>query len=164
MRDRGFSLLEILVVVAVIAIVSGALLLSARGGGSDRIVEAEARRLSRVIELLCDSAVIEGRYTAIGYAARHYAGYRYENDGWRTIRAHGPAEEYRLPEGLGLRELKAGEPLPSALPVKPQILCAPTGDFGPIELVLAPEGANVGWQLQQDATGQLALSAWAASP
>ena len=51
MRQRGYTLLEILVVVAVIAIRSGALVLSASGAGSERQVEDEARRLALVLQL-----------------------------------------------------------------------------------------------------------------
>lgn len=157
MRQRGYSLLEVLVVVAVIAILSGALVLSAGGAGSDRQFEEEARRLRRVLELLCDTAVIEGRYYALGYGAEAYAGYRYDNDGWELIRSSGPLQEHAFPEGMRLREPNAEEPLPKGVPEEPQLLCAPTGDISAIDLVLVTDSQPEGWRLTLDKEGLLAL-------
>lgn len=159
MRERGYTLLEILVVVTIVAVVSGALMLSARGAGSDRQVEEEARRLTRVIELLCDAAVIEGRFSALGYGAHSYGGYRYENEGWRPVSERGPSEEHALPAGLLLRVPAATEELPPGMPQEPQILCAPTGDFGPVDLELAVAGSGDGWSIKQDDSGQIVLKA-----
>lgn len=162
MRQRGYTLLEILVVVAVIAILSGALLLSARGAGSDRQIEDEARRLHRVLQLLCDEAVVEGRFAGLGYSAKAYAGFELTPQGWQTTKRDGPLKPHDLANGLKLVDAAADEPLPPTLPEKPQLLCAPTGDIGEHDLVLSAVGAETGWRIALDRNGDSVLSAWSA--
>ena len=162
MQQRGFTLLEILVVVAVMAILSAALILSAAGAGSDRQIEDEARRLQQVLRLLCDEAVIEGRYAGLGYAAGSYAGYEFGPQGWRPVDNAGPLRQHVLVNGLRLQENGADEALPPSLPEDPQVLCTPAGELGDHDLLLAPEGARAGWRLALDKSGVSELSAWPA--
>lgn len=160
MRQRGYTLLEILVVVAVIAILSGALVLSASGAGSERQVEDEARRLALVLQLLCDEAVIEGRFAGLGYGSKVYSGFDLTPQGWQPVERSGPLKAHSLREGLQLTEPGAAEPLAPALPEKPQLLCAPTGEIGEHDLVLAPLAADVGWRIALDRNGDSQLTPW----
>lgn len=161
-RFSGYTLLEMLVVVAVIAILSAAVLLAARGTSGDRRIEDEARRMHRVLQLLCDEAVVEGRYAGFGYAAGRYAGYELSPQGWRVVERAGPLRVHELRAGLSLREPGAERSLPPELPEKPQLLCAPTGEIGEHDLVLAPAGATSGWRVALDREGRSALAAWEA--
>lgn len=160
MLQRGYTLLEILVVVAVIAIMSGALLLSAGGAGGDRQVEDEARRLSLVMQLMCDEAVIEGRFAGLGYGSAVYAGFELTPKGWRSVERDGPLQPHKLIEGLLLTEAGADEPLPAALPEDPQLLCAPTGEIGEHDLILAPDGTKAGWRIALNQKGVSELTEW----
>lgn len=159
MRQRGFTLLEILVVVTVIAIISGALLLSARGAGSDRQVEDEARRLSLVLQLLCDEAVIEGRFAGLGYGSVIYSGFELTARGWLPVERDGPLKAHKLADGLLLAESEPGDPLPAVLPEEPQLLCAPTGEIGEHDLLLAPQGSAAGWRIALNRDGVSELTA-----
>lgn len=161
-RETGYTLLEMLVVVAVIGILSSAVLLAARGTSGDRQVEDEAQRLWRVLQVLCDEAVIEGRYAGFGYALGRYAGYELTPQGWQVVERSGPLQAHALREGLQLREPGADEALPRALPEKPQLLCAPTGEIGDHDLVLAPVGADAGWRVALDREGRSRLATWSA--
>jgi type II secretion system protein H len=160
MRQRGYTLLEILVVVAVIAILSSALLLSARGAGSDRLIEDEARRLALVLQLMCDQAVIEGRHAGLGYALSSYSTYELSPRGWQIVERNGPLKTHRLREGLELVEADADQALPPVLPQEPQLLCAPTGEVGEHDLLLAPVGGDTGWRLALNRDGISELTAW----
>lgn len=162
MRARGYTLLEMVVVVAVIAIVSSAVLLAARGAAGDRQAEDEAQRLWRVLRLLCDEAVVEGRYAGFGYAAERYAGYELGAQGWQAVERSGPLRVHELRAGLRLHVPGAEEPLPPGLPEKPQLLCAPTGEIGEHQLVLAAQGADSGWRIALDREGRSTLTAWSA--
>jgi type II secretion system protein H len=160
MRQNGFTLLEILVVVAIIAIMSAALMLSAGGAGSDRQIEDEAQRMQQVLRLLCDEAVIEGRYAGFGYAAEIYAGYEFGPQGWQPVKHQGPLRVHTLVKGLGLREFGSDEVLPRALPEDPQVLCTPAGELGDHDLLISVDGARKGWRLALDKNGASQLEEW----
>ncbi|MDX1404044.1 MAG: type II secretion system minor pseudopilin GspH [Woeseiaceae bacterium] len=59
--NRAFTLIELLVVIVIIAVISSVALLSLGILGDDRDLQREARRLSSLIELASDDAMIQGR-------------------------------------------------------------------------------------------------------
>ena len=60
--ERAFTLIEILVVLIIVGIISAIALLSfGLMGGDDRNLERDARRLSSLIQVVNDDAVIQGR-------------------------------------------------------------------------------------------------------
>jgi general secretion pathway protein H len=75
---RGFSLLELMVVVAIIAIVAGALVLSFRIVGGDREVERETWRLRSLIDLLREEALMQSRDFGVLFAETGYRFYIYD--------------------------------------------------------------------------------------
>jgi len=60
--ERAFTLIEILVVMIIVGIISAAALMSfGLLGGDDRNLEQDARRLSSLIQIVSDDAVLQGR-------------------------------------------------------------------------------------------------------
>jgi general secretion pathway protein H len=60
-RCRGFTLVEILVVVVIMAIVIGMAVLSIGVTGRDQQLDQESMRIEGLLSLLHDRALIEGR-------------------------------------------------------------------------------------------------------
>src|SRR5690606_39052837 len=58
-RAGGFTLLELLVVVTIIGLLAGAVVLSTGNVRADRDIEREARRLSSLIELVREEAIMQ---------------------------------------------------------------------------------------------------------
>jgi general secretion pathway protein H len=57
----GFTLIELLVVVVIMGIISAMILLSFGILGDDRALQQQARRLSSLVELATDEAIMQGR-------------------------------------------------------------------------------------------------------
>ncbi len=60
-KNDGFSLIEILVVVVILAIVSTVALMSMGVLGDDRELRTEARRMQTLLEIAQDEAILQGR-------------------------------------------------------------------------------------------------------
>ncbi len=146
---RGFTLLETLVVVALIAIIAGSVVLSA-GAGTARELETHAQRLRVVAELVCDKATIEAGFFGLGFAQRAYSGFRFGNNGWEPVRESGPLVAHALPEGYSLRRGEA--PLERDLPGEPQWICSPAGDSAPLDVIVA--SADGEWRIGIDEQGR----------
>lgn len=99
-RSSGFSLLELMVVVAIIGIMAGALVLSAGLGNEERVQEREAWRLAGLIELLREEALMQNRDFGLAFTQR---GYRFLQYDYVELRWLAPLNErllldYELPE------------------------------------------------------------------
>lgn len=89
----GFSLLELLVVVTIIAVLAGAAVLSIGTLGSDRELQREAERLQSVIDLLNEEAVLESRDYGVLFTS---AGYRFFLYDYQTLTWLAPADDNLL--------------------------------------------------------------------
>ena len=61
MRSKGFTLIEILVVVVIIAVVISLTVLSVSSTGRDSQLDEETRRIEGLVGLLHERALLEGR-------------------------------------------------------------------------------------------------------
>lgn len=81
----GFTLLEILVVVAILAILTGFAILRLRAGGVDEVLDTEIRRLAALTEAGCEQAIIQARTLGVHFTPEGYD-FRMAGDGqWMTM-------------------------------------------------------------------------------
>ena len=73
-RQHAFTLIEILVVVVIVGIISAVAMLSLGLVGNDRDLQREARRLSSLIQLAGDEAMMQGRDFGLEFVR---SGYRF---------------------------------------------------------------------------------------
>ena len=71
-RTNGFSLIEILVVIVIIGIITGIALLSLGILGDDRQLHTEARRLTSLVEVAQDEAMMQGREFGVEFMNDSY--------------------------------------------------------------------------------------------
>jgi general secretion pathway protein H len=104
---RGFTLLEVLVVVAIIAIASAALAFNAWPGGAARL-DTEARRLAALLEAAQTEVRASGQPIAWAPEAQGYAFLRLDAEGgWQRFSASSVYRERRLDADLRLRGERA---------------------------------------------------------
>ena len=71
-RPRGFTLIEVMVVMVLIGIITSFAVLSAGGGSRDRLAE-EGQRLAALLELHQQEAILRGEVRGIRFTRNGYA-------------------------------------------------------------------------------------------
>lgn len=154
-RVRGFTLVELLVVLMVIGLAAAAVSLSLRTGGSSQLQE-EMEHFLLSARFISDQATLNreviGLFVEPGNPGASspntraidqwcYEWQRFIDQSWQ------PASDYLdrrcLPEGLDLEILVEGEPYqydPRATTPTPVLVFYPSGEATPFELAIAPTG------------------------
>jgi len=168
---QGFSLLELMVVVAIIGILAGAVVLSMGVVGSDRQVEHEVLRLRSLLDLLREEALMQNRdfgvlFTETGY--RFYV-YDYQQLAWleptddRLLSEHTLREPLNLSLVLEDRELALDPDFEAEEPeapedVEPQIMVLSSGELTPFEAAVYRDFAGGRFTLTAELDGSLEIS------
>ena len=160
-QARGFTLIEVLVVVIIIGVVAGTATLAITGSGS-RELENAARRAEVRIRLACERALFSGQ--DIGFSMREGAlsfGYLLP-DRWLRVKDT-PDEALRertLGDAIAVTVSRDGVPLLAEtddITSKPQFVCYSSGELTPFEFTLAREDVAEQWHLQARLDGELEL-------
>ena len=101
-KARGFTLIEILVVVIIIAIISGVALMSINLIGDDRELDTERKRLAALIEVAQDEAMMQGRELGLELMTSTYRFVEFDpfTYQWSEIQADELFRLRQLPEGM----------------------------------------------------------------
>lgn len=163
--DRGFTLIELLVVVTVIGVIAAAAVLALTAGGRDRDIEQQARRLTALLELASEEAIMQGREFGFELVADGYrfVVYEPETDEWWLLDDDMHLGPRQLPEGLrpGLAMEGRELTLPTAFgeTPRPQVMLLSSGEITPFQLTLQRQGqTRPGASLDADAFGRLSLA------
>lgn len=146
---RGFTLLEILVVVVIIAVLTTIGMLSMGTLGADRGMDAELERYADALEAGLEQAQLEGRDYGVRFLPGSYEFYVYaaERQRWEVVPEDRLYALHELPDGLELRLEIEGKPLqlgrdPPQAPVTPQVVLFASGDVTPYRLQVHREGVD----------------------
>jgi general secretion pathway protein H len=164
----GFTLVEILVVVVIMAIVIAMAVLSIGVSGRDQQLDQESMRVEGLLSLLHDRALIEGRDFGMRIEPTGYE-FVYYDTRYTLWKRFDQEREFRhrdLPKGVSFQleldsvqvVLKPVDPnLSSSAPQPPQIAIAASGDASPFRLTLRRAGSDASAAVSSDATGKLNL-------
>lgn len=159
-RPRGLSLIELLVVVAILAILATAALLAVDSAGPGRQVERELRRLGGRIELACERAQLTGLEAGLHLHRAGYAFSRAGVEGWEPeivpeLRAS------TLVQGLVLSAQRAGADLElgESEVADPQVVCLPSGELTAFVVTIGTPSGSVRGQLRGEPDGTLRVGA-----
>ena len=95
-REAGLSLVEMLVVLAIIGVLAGSTVLGIGAASRSSSIEAEARQLASRLQLAADEAMISGRSIAFVWDDAEYGFLLWDGEGWRPGEGEGFAR-HRLP-------------------------------------------------------------------
>ncbi len=175
MRNQGFTLVEILVVVVIMAIVISLAVLSIGVAGRDSQLDDETRRIAGLVGLLHERALLEGRDFGmrIEPAAYEFLVYDTRRDRWFSFDQEREFRHRELPKGVNFQleldshvvVLKPIDPSlskandasgdqPSTTQSPPQIAIAASGEGTPYRLTLLREATQAKTTVSGDAMGK----------
>ena len=153
---RGFTLVELLVVLFIIGVMVSLVGLSLRGDPLDGQLREETRRLAALLELAAEDALLETRELAVRFEPDGYRFLRLQQGQWVTL-AEGVLRPRRLTPGLEL-ELRLREDGPALEPPDgdaPQVYILSSGEMTPFTLRLRSPQHDYRYELHADLLGRL---------
>ena len=152
-RTSGFSLLEILVVLTILAVLTGTVMLSFTGAESEQALKGAAERMAMRIELARQHSLTRNREWGIYVEETEYrfAEFDPEQRVWIEM-VQRPFNETDLPDLVGLSlDLEEYDSLPFEEEDElPQILIFSSGEITPFTLLLEPEWETIPWTVTSD--------------
>ena len=166
MRSRGFTLVEILVVMLIITVVISLTVLTVTSTGRDAQLDEESRRIEGLVGLLHERALLEGRDFGlmIEPAAYGFVVYDTRRDLWLMLDQEREFRHRELPKGVSFQlqldsQTVVIKPvdrnLSSGPPPNPQIAIAASGDGTPFRLILQRDGTQAKAAIDGDALGKV---------
>jgi general secretion pathway protein H len=167
MRNKGFTLIEILVVVVIMAVVISIAILSVGTTGRDTQLDDESRRIEGLVGLLHERALLEGRDFGLRIepAAYEFVVYEPIRDRWMPLDQEAEFRHRNLPKGLSFQleldsQIVVIKPIDRNLasneaPPGPQVAIAASGEGTPFRLTLLRDGTTAKASVDGDALGKV---------
>lgn len=151
---RGYTLVEVLVVMVIIGVLAGAVGLSGAARGDAYVLREEAERFAAVLRLLADEAVQDNREYGVRINAQGYEVRAYDaRDGrWRGQLDWSPRQ---LPQGMQLTLSVEGAPVAladaGADATAPQIMLSSSAQTTPfIATMTATDKHGLAYRISAD--------------
>ncbi len=176
-KNDGFSLIEILVVVVILAIVSTVALMSLGVLGDDRELRTEARRMQTLLEIAQDEAILQGREFGMEIMLDSFRFVEFNpfTNEWSVIVGDDTLRLRRLPEDvefdllledrtveleLDPAEINTNEDAANRNPEEdysPHLLIFSSGDMSPFELRITRNYDRAVVVLRRDLIGEFEI-------
>jgi general secretion pathway protein H len=167
MRSKGFTLVEILVVVVIMAVIISLAVLSMGVTGRDSGLDEETRRIEGLIGLLHERALLEGRDFGLRLEPSAYEFVVYDpyKDRWTSLNQEREYRHRDLPKGLSFQlELDSQVVVLKAVdktfasdqgPPPPQVAIAASGEGTPFRLTVTRDQTKASATVSGDALGKV---------
>lgn len=156
---RGFTLIEVLVVIVIVAVLAAAITISIGTVGGSRQLQQESERFQALMNYACEQAELSGHDIGLSVAQNGYRFSRFEHEDWQ------PLKEPTLRPRLWLRGMKitltresGALDVTNDFPDKPQLVCFSSGELTPFQLNLALTDDDMNYYLIGEADGEVVLS------
>ena len=168
---RGFTLLEMLVVLAIIGIVTAGVLLSLNLSGHDPALHTDARRLRSLLHYAREQAELQTRDYGVVFDSGGYAFvvFSEQRNQWRAVSGDGALRPRRLAHGLQLKVVVDGRTVKLHAKAKsngalaPQVVLYSSGDLSTFELTVRRPGTARGFLIKPDRDGHIIERRFAAA-
>lgn len=152
---RGFTLIEVLVTVVILAVLASVLVLSVGVGDEEQWLQRESERLQARIVYACERAELTGRELGLHLRRSGYAFSSPHGEQWRFIDNDKALQRASLPKAI---TLAAGdEDLAPSFIEKPQFLCFASGEATPMQIELAAGARATRWRIDIALDGRTRL-------
>ncbi len=158
-NTRGFTLIEILMVVVILGIVAGVVVVSFTGADRQRGLIREAKRLALVVEMARDESVLSGLEYGLDVLENGYQFLVYDIDRERwTALTESPYGAHELVQGVAL-DLFIGdfELDPARLfgsdgldDATPEVVILSSGELTPFSMEFVPRWDGLHWVVSSD--------------
>lgn len=156
---RGFTLVEILVVVVIVAVLAVAATI-AISGSAERSVSNEAERFQARLAQACEQAELVGREIGLTVAADGYGFSRLDGTQWHAFDRDDVLRERRWPAAVHGALRRDGHALDAAATPTdvPQVVCFSSGELTPFELSLATSDGTVDYRVEGHDDGRIEVA------
>lgn len=156
-HEAGFTLLELLVVIAIIGIIISFATLSI-GQNTSRVVQEDAERLQRLVQLASEEAVLQGRELALQFDRDRYQFLELGAEEWQTVVDDSMLRERALPEMIELELMVEGaEASFEDKKNLPRIFILSSGELTPFLITLSTDDGEE-YSLAGQVNGKLVLT------
>ena len=167
-QQRGFTLIEVLVVALIIGVVLAFVSLSINPTGPADRLDTEAERLNALLQAGADDAILYGRELGLDITRGGYRFLRLGDDGWQPLDVPDtPLRARELGDGIVLVLIDRGDDTPRLVAadddeeeadvVRPEAVLLSSGEFIPFELELYVPDVDYRYRLTGAAAGTLEM-------
>jgi len=153
--QRGFTLLELVAVLAIVGLVAGMVVLAYSDERRTSMVREEAQRLARVIEIAEQEAILTGRPLGLALGGAGYAVVRRDGERWSAIEGDALLAAHTVPAGIEVVLAGTGYTAPGA----PALVFLPSGERLGAGIEVNDSVSGMRLVLEADRSGRYVVSA-----